>query len=107
LLKKSVGVESNGRVIQLESEFSRIFEKKKNYGPLYYEDSSFCVKQTGFLFYYSRTVSFTVTRHVTRSEAKVIRVSSDQSSLAERARNSQSVSGDFNIDFSTEKSLID
>ncbi|KAH0821987.1 hypothetical protein GEV33_000803 [Tenebrio molitor] len=52
-------------------------------------------------------LSFTVTRHVTRSEAKVIRVSSDQSSLAERARNSQSVSGDFNIDFSTEKSLID
>jgi hypothetical protein len=52
-------------------------------------------------------VSFTVTRHVTRSEAKVIRVTSGQSSLAERARNSRSVSVDFNIDFSTEKSLID
>jgi hypothetical protein len=99
LLKKSVGVESNGRVVQLESEFSRIFEKKKNYGPLYYEDSSFCVKQT--------LTSFTVTRHVTRSEAKVIRVTSGQSSLAERARNSRSVSVDFNVDFSTEKSLID
>jgi hypothetical protein len=40
---------------------------------------------------------------------RLIRVSSGEPSLAERARNSQILSGNFNIDFSREKSkpLID
>jgi hypothetical protein len=60
-------------------------------------------------FIHGQLISFTITRHVIRSEVKGSFVSLGEPSLAERARNSQILREDFNIDFADKniKALID